>query len=148
MKIYFAAPLFSLAEREFNKKLSIEIKQRIPDCEIHLPQDMLSDFVGDEKFYDGAFKDCIESIDKSDLVIAILDGPETDSGTCIEMGYAYAKNKPIIGVRTDFRNLEYKGLNLMVAKVCSEYVLSSDILSNFDTLIERIIVAYTKLCKK
>ena len=46
---------------------------------------------------------CKSGIDGSDAVIAIMDGPDPDSGTCFECGYAYAKNKPIFTVRTDFR---------------------------------------------
>jgi len=36
-------------------------------------------------------------------VVAIMDGPDPDSGTCWEVGYGYAKNKLIVLVRTDFR---------------------------------------------
>lgn len=42
-------------------------------------------------------------IDKSDAVLAILDGVDVDSGTAAEIGYAYAKGKRIYGLRTDFR---------------------------------------------
>lgn len=43
------------------------------------------------------------AIDRSDLVIAVLDGVDVDSGTAAEIGYAFAKGKPIIGYRGDFR---------------------------------------------
>ncbi len=42
-------------------------------------------------------------IDESDGLIAILDGPDVDSGTAAEIGYAFAKGKRIIGYRGDFR---------------------------------------------
>lgn len=42
-------------------------------------------------------------IDGSDLVIAILDGPEVDSGVAAEIGYANARGKEIHGLREDFR---------------------------------------------
>jgi nucleoside 2-deoxyribosyltransferase len=42
-------------------------------------------------------------IDASDAVLAVLDGPDVDSGTAAEVGYAFAKGKPIIGYRGDFR---------------------------------------------
>ena len=32
MKIYFAGPLFTLAERRFNEELSAEIRRRMPAC--------------------------------------------------------------------------------------------------------------------
>lgn len=44
-----------------------------------------------------------ERIDKSDAVLAILDGVDVDSGTAAEIGYAYAQGKKVYGLRTDFR---------------------------------------------
>ena len=43
------------------------------------------------------------AIDACDLVLAVLDGVDVDSGTAAEIGYAFAKGKPIIGYRGDFR---------------------------------------------
>jgi hypothetical protein len=42
-------------------------------------------------------------IDVCDMVFAVLDGVDVDSGTAAEIGYAFAKNKPILGYRGDFR---------------------------------------------
>jgi nucleoside 2-deoxyribosyltransferase len=44
-----------------------------------------------------------ESIRNADGVVAILDGVDVDSGTAAEIGYAYALDKRIYGLRTDFR---------------------------------------------
>lgn len=44
-----------------------------------------------------------DHIDASDIVFAILDGVDVDSGTASEIGYAYARQKLIIGYRGDFR---------------------------------------------
>jgi nucleoside 2-deoxyribosyltransferase len=38
------------------------------------------------------------------MVVAIMDGTQVDDGTAWECGYAYAKGKPVIGLRTDFRS--------------------------------------------
>ncbi len=43
------------------------------------------------------------AIDSSDIVFAILDGVDVDSGTASEIGYACAKGKPILGYRGDLR---------------------------------------------
>jgi nucleoside 2-deoxyribosyltransferase len=43
------------------------------------------------------------AIDDCDLVFAVLDGVDVDSGTASEIGYAFAKGKPILGYRGDFR---------------------------------------------
>ena len=43
------------------------------------------------------------AIDRSDGVVAVLDGPDVDSGTAAEIGYAFARGKRIVGYRGDFR---------------------------------------------
>src|SRR5262249_34551218 len=43
------------------------------------------------------------AIDAADGVVAILDGPDVDSGTAAEIGYAFARGKFIVGYRGDFR---------------------------------------------
>ncbi len=42
-------------------------------------------------------------IDACDAVVAVLDGVDVDSGTAAEIGYAFARGKPILGYRGDFR---------------------------------------------
>jgi nucleoside 2-deoxyribosyltransferase len=44
-----------------------------------------------------------EAIDACDLLFAVLDGTDVDSGTAAEIGYAYARGKRILGYRGDFR---------------------------------------------
>lgn len=43
------------------------------------------------------------AIDRCDAVFAVLDGADVDSGTASEIGYAFAKGKPILGYRGDTR---------------------------------------------
>lgn len=43
------------------------------------------------------------SIRAADGVVAVLDGVDVDSGTASEIGFAYALGKPILGLRTDYR---------------------------------------------
>ena len=42
-------------------------------------------------------------VDESDFLLAVLDGPDVDSGTSLEIGYAYAKGKTMLGYRSDIR---------------------------------------------
>lgn len=59
----------------------------------------------------------IEAIRSADIVLAILDGSECDSGTVAELGFSVGLGKPAYGLRTDFRNVgELPGLpvNLQV----------------------------------
>lgn len=44
-----------------------------------------------------------KAIDNADGMIAVLDGADVDSGTAAEVGYAFAREKLIFGLRTDFR---------------------------------------------
>lgn len=43
------------------------------------------------------------AIDGCDAVVAVLDGSDVDSGTAAEIGYAFARDKAIVGYRGDFR---------------------------------------------
>jgi nucleoside 2-deoxyribosyltransferase len=83
------------------------------------------------------FQDCIDSIDKADIIVALLEGADADSGTCVELGYAYSKGKAILGIRTDFRISEARGLNLMLPFTCQELYI--DTLANLDALVDKII---------
>ena len=44
------------------------------------------------------------AIESADLVVAVLDGVDVDSGTASEIGYAAALGKTIFGYRGDFRS--------------------------------------------
>jgi nucleoside 2-deoxyribosyltransferase len=49
-------------------------------------------------------------------VLAVLDGPDVDSGTAAEVGWAAASGRPVIGLRTDFRLADHEAavVNLQV----------------------------------
>jgi nucleoside 2-deoxyribosyltransferase len=122
MRIYLAGPLFSVAEREFNERLAAAMESG-GSVNVILPQVYGSRIVGQPGFSQLMFSYCLETIDESDLIVAILDGPDADSGTAVEVSYAYARGKKIIGVRTDPRASEDRGLNLMLSNMCTHLVL-------------------------
>ena len=95
MKLYFAGPLFTGAERSWNAEVAEAL--RAAGHEVYLPQEQ-------EPGMDaaGIFATDVGGIDWADGVVAIMDGPDPDSGTAWEVGYAYRK-KPIVLVRTDLR---------------------------------------------
>ena len=95
MKLYFAAPLFSAAERAWNRELATALRDG--GHEVFLPQEQ-------EPGRDaaGIFSTDVGGIDWADVLLAIMDGPDPDAGTAWEVGYAYGK-KPIILVRSDIR---------------------------------------------
>jgi len=91
--------LFKTAEQEFNSRL----KQHLIEYGhgVWLPQDESDEQTG-EKAATEIFSKDVEGIDWADVVVANMDGPDPDSGTCWECGYAYRK-KPVVIFRTDFR---------------------------------------------
>ncbi|ATU07578.1 nucleoside 2-deoxyribosyltransferase [Methanohalophilus portucalensis] len=127
-KIYLAGPLFSEAEKNFNEQLTERIESAGYD--VFLPQRDSADTKNMRKEQDAAelFRKNSEAIDRADLIIAILDGgSDVDSGTAWEIGYAYAKNIPVMGLRTDFRTLGIEGtVNLMIEKTLIKLVYSTD----------------------
>ncbi len=56
-------------------------------------------------------------IEQADAVLAVLDGPDVDSGTAAEVGWAAARGIPVVGWRSDFRLAEHEGsrINIQVA---------------------------------
>jgi len=123
MKIYLAAPLFTQVERIWNRRLAALLERYLPGAAVTLPQDFkIKDKYNDRRSFAHIAKMCLSSIDEADCVLAVLDGADADSGTSFEVGYAYGKGKPIVGVRTDFRPGQEKGLNILLARSCGRFV--------------------------
>ena len=117
--IYLAAPLFTQAERLWNIKLAEAITRKRNDITLKLPQnEVYRARIPGEFDFQKLFNICIEGIDQCDILLAILDGADSDSGTCFECGYGFAKGKRIIGVRTDIRKGEDQDLNAMLTRSC------------------------------
>lgn len=96
MKLYFAGPLFTTPERMWNAEVTSAL--RAAGHEVFLPQE-------NEPGRDapGIFAADVGGIDWADGVVAIMDGPDPESGTAWEVGYAFGTKKPVILVRTDLR---------------------------------------------
>ena len=115
-QIYLAGPLFSQAERDFN----VLLRDRLVEMgfSVFLPQEDGNDTESSrmEDRQKNIFDNDVRGIDTSDIVLAVLDGgSDVDSGTAWEMGYAYAKGIPVLGLKTDFRTFGDEGIvNLMM----------------------------------
>jgi len=96
MRLYFAGPLFTTAERVWNAEVTAAL--RAAGHEVFLPQEQEPG-----KDAAGIFANDVGGIDWADGLVAIMDGPDPDSGTCWEVGYAFGKKKWIVLVRTDIR---------------------------------------------
>ncbi len=101
-RVYLAAPLFSEAERAYNRSIAVLLREHL--YTVHLPQEC-----GDSSPLRSAdhtkaiFTKNLAALSEADVVVAVIDGADADSGTAWEMGYAYAQGIPVIAVRTDFR---------------------------------------------
>ena len=82
------------------------------------------------------------AIERCGLVFAVLDGVDVDSGTACEIGYAFARGKPIIGYRGDYRlcsDNEGALVNLQVEYFIRES--RGDIISHLDDL-DHVLARY------
>lgn len=122
MKIYIAAPIFYEAELEYNRKIAKAIEKA--GHKVILPN-----YKGNTQ---ALFEKRIDGLDEADLIVAILNGPDSDSGTSYECGYAHARDKYIIGFRTDIRENHVDGLNVMLRYGITVLV------NNLDALISTI----------
>lgn len=98
MKLYFAGPLFTTPERTWNAEVTAAL--RAAGHEVFLPQEQEPGKDGR-----GIFATDVGGIDWAGGLVAIMDGPDPDSGTAWEVGYAYGTKKRIVLVRTDSRQL-------------------------------------------
>jgi len=121
-EIYLAGALFSQAEREFNKKLQKMMLNL--GFTVFLPQEDADDNSSERenRNHSSIFSNCFSGLEKSDIVVAVLEGTDVDSGTAWELGYAYAVGKPIIGFRSDFRiQTPDERVNLMIQETLEEF---------------------------
>lgn len=144
-RVYFAGPLFTQGEWQWN--LGVATALRAKGLEVFLPQEAVEGMLaGTEAFNaDAIYNRNKDEIDRADIVVAILDQADPDSGTSWECGYATKAGKPVIGVRTDIRKTgdgPSEGVNIMLSKSCRNMV-TADIstASATGTLVDSIVRA-------
>ncbi len=113
MKIYFAGPLFSEAERDWIRSTirKIESLAAAKGIQINVifPYDLITvqeiQSLGDRARRE-IFHRCKSHLLDAEILIALLDGAQVDDGTAWEIRY-FCRGKPdrarSIGARTDFR---------------------------------------------
>jgi nucleoside 2-deoxyribosyltransferase len=133
MLVYFAGPLFSEAERQYNARLTERIEAL--GYRVFLPQrDGVEqgkppyDTMTRERRRVAIFELDRDKILEADVFLFLLDGRVPDEGACVELGIAYAhktlrqSKKLLIGLHTDQRTAFMNArLNPMIA-VPIEYV--------------------------
>jgi nucleoside 2-deoxyribosyltransferase/predicted secreted protein len=138
-RVYLAAPLFSAAEKEYNIRLSQVLSSHFFD--VYLPQHVGDDTAQrDQEAHLEIFRRHLGALEASDVVIAVIDGADADSGTAWEMGYAYARGIPVLGIRTDFRMAgHHEHVNLMLEQ-------ASRVVRSIDELLEALVAVPDNRC--
>ena len=104
MKAYLANGLFSLGDRMVNEEIASQVRIRIPGLELYVPQENNS--INNKSNYASSLE--IEQADtekllESDVLIAVIDGAEIDSGVAAEIGVFSTTGRPIYALYTDVR---------------------------------------------
>lgn len=104
-KIYFASPLFTEMEQDYNKRVVKLMKSFYGSrLDVYLPQD--NEAINDKSGYadsiaiaqgDNAY------LEEADILVAVLDGQTIDVGVAAEIGYFYSTGKPILAIYSDSR---------------------------------------------
>lgn len=112
-QVYLAGPCFSAAERMWNLILKEKLESYCEEwgMEFYLPQERIRESWPSHEIR----AELVKGLENSQAIVANLDGPGGDDGTCWEMGFASGMNsvlkmvghtplKKIFWYRTDFRN--------------------------------------------
>jgi nucleoside 2-deoxyribosyltransferase len=104
MKAYLANGLFSEADRMYNQHLAKLLREGIDGLDLFVPQE--AGEINDKNSYADSLMiaewDSMKLLE-SDVLIAVIDGIEIDSGVSAEVGMFSMTGKPIIGLYTDVR---------------------------------------------
>jgi len=99
MKVYIAGKICDETEKELLERVDYLCKKL--GFETFLPHrdvGILNNFKEVNKIFEGDIK---KGFENCKLIIAVLDGLHVGAGTSWELGYAYAKGIPAIGLKTD-----------------------------------------------
>jgi phosphoribosylformimino-5-aminoimidazole carboxamide ribotide isomerase len=138
IRAYLAAYNSSQASRVWNLSLRNQIIEANPYMEVLVPQTDLDVDVTTispreiQAYYEA-------ELDKSDIVIVILDGVESKSWTGYECGYARAKGKYIYGVTSDY---ELSTINKQrFSAMCDELIhfnANDDVSASIDQIAHKL----------
>lgn len=129
MRLYFAGPLFSVQEREFNTRLAAAIEALGYD--VFLPQRdgfeaSESELVEGPEVARQIFALDSTQVMDCDVLLCVLDGRVPDEGMAVEIGIAHAdrlrrtRQRRLIGLSTDSRQRGGAALNAMIVGALDE----------------------------
>lgn len=106
MKAYLANGLFSIGDRYVNEVLAKAIREAVPFIDLYVPQENAA--INDKSNYADSLAIAeadLTSLKQSDVLIAVIDGVEIDSGVAAEIGAFSMLNRPIVALFSDVRQL-------------------------------------------
>lgn len=114
MKIYLAGPIFTYGDLLRNTEWAAKIREAIPGVDLYSPVENTDingvegkkKFAGSQEIANGDN----QRLNKTDILIACIDGDVLPSGTCAEIGKFHEKiergeHKYIVGICTDNRQM-------------------------------------------
>jgi nucleoside 2-deoxyribosyltransferase len=128
-KVYVAGPLFNTHERWYLERISEALEQA--GFQTYLPHrdaGILKELSDGERRR--IFHADLNALNECDFCVALLTGVDHDSGTSLELGYLYSRNKTCFGITDDKR-----WMNNMIWGVCGE---GKNIVSRIEDLIPLI----------
>ena len=136
--IYWAAPLFTQAERIWNRLCAENLRKRGYD--VILPQDEAKKFIKAGRIdFQKIAENCLfqATSPDTDVMVAVLDGADSDSGTSLEVGLRIKSGGWVVGIRTDCRGSEDKGLNAMF-RLADEIIYFPSFNESYEELCDKI----------
>lgn len=134
-KVYLAGPFFSETQIDIVNELHEALLKNPTIKDIFVPMDhQMND--GDIEEFTPEWARLVamndyKHVEEADIVVAIVDfdGQDMDSGTAVEIGYAYATNKPVYL----FHKENHEDMvNLMATEVAQAYFKSSQQIEKYD----------------
>lgn len=130
-RIYFAGPLFCTAERDYNT--AVRDALAAAGFDVFLPQESslnidkgcMDDPVKKTEMGTKIFGKDLDEVRNADILVINLDGRVPDEGACVELGYAYALDKPCFAIKTDVRTAEFGVDNLMTSGAVGNRIAGS-----------------------
>ena len=133
--VYWAAPMFSAADREYNEKYV----QILRDAGISVYNPMKDAvYIGTNPSDVEIFKKDIAAVKDCRVFVANIDQESIDSGVASQTGIANLLGKPIIGVFTDSRRDRPKNSIYKNPHVMGAIKSSGEIISSLDELTDAV----------
>lgn len=101
MNIYWAAPFFDAPWLEYNARCVALLRRK--GFDVALPQEQAFNSPDHDPTAEAIFDGDLADVKRCDVLVAVLDGIEIDSGVAAEAGLAYAYGIPVVGLYTDLR---------------------------------------------